>query len=351
MNLPLKNPVLDEIRQQFQLARQAGGARHREIAEQLNISEGELVAAHIFAPESTLMRATRLRPDWYALLVACAALQQVMALTRNAACVHEKDGVYSTVTEQANVVAVHGDQIDLQCRLEHWQHGFAVEESSEKGVQRSLQFYDAAGVAVHKLFLRPQSDAAAYGALVERFADADQLPGINTQPCAATTAIQEVASFLVALDMVQDARDLQSALTQCQGGCLPYLTALSPETARQVPADAARRLLETAAAEALEMLILTGNAGVTQAHSGPINKVAVMGPWLNVLDPGFNLHLREDHIGSAWVVTQSGVHGLFSALALLNQAGELITLFASATVTGQPEPKAWAEVIERLPKV
>lgn len=351
MNLPLKNPVLDEIRQQFQLARQAGRARHREIAEQLNISEGELVAAHISAPESALMRATRLRPDWYALLVATAALQQVMALTRNAACVHEKDGVYSTVTEQANMVAVRGEQIDLQCRLEHWQHGFAVEESSEKGVQRSLQFYDAAGVAVHKLFLRPQSDVAAYGALVERFADPDQLPGIRVQPCVATTAIQEVASFLVALDMVQDACDLHRVLAQCYKGCLPYLTQLSPETAREVPAHAARQLLETAAAEAFETLILTGNSGVTQAHSGPIDKVAVMGPWLNVLDPGFNLHLREYHIASAWVVTQSGVHGLFSALALLNQAGELITLFASAPVTGQPEPKAWANVIERLPKV
>ncbi|MNU07363.1 hemin-degrading HenS.ChuX domain protein [compost metagenome] len=75
-----------------------------------------------------------------------------------------------------------------------------------------------------------------------------------------------------------------------------------------------------------------------------------MGPWLNVLDPGFNLHLREDHIATAWVVIQSSLHGLFSSLALLNEGGELITLFASANGTGKSEAQAWAQLIERLPR-
>jgi putative hemin transport protein len=109
-------------------------------------------------------------------------------------------------------------------------------------------------------------------------------------------------------------------------------------------------LLELAADEAVAPLILVGNAGVTQAHQGPIDKVVVMGPWLNVLDAGFNLHLREDHIASAWVVVQSGLHGMFSALVLLDQAGAVIALFASANVAGNAE-KAWAGLIERLPKV
>lgn len=351
MNLPLKNPVLAEIRQQFQLERQAGRARHREIAEKLNISEGELIAAHIGAPADGLMRVSRLQPDWHALLKAFASLKQVMSLTRNAACVHEKDGVYSSVIEQANVVSVRGEQIDLQCRFAHWQHGFAVEESSEKGVQRSLQFYDAAGGAVHKVFLRPHSDVAAYLALVEQFSDKNQLPGITVQPFVAPTAIKDFPSFLVAWDMVHEARDLYTLLAHCGGACLSYVQQLAAEVAQQVPVNAARVLLETAATEAIAVLILTGNTGVTQAHSGLIDKVVVMGPWLNVLDPGFNLHLREDHIAFAWVVIQSGLHGLFSSLALLNEDGELITLFASVNVTDRPEANAWADLIERLPKV
>lgn len=351
MNLPLNNPVLAEVRHQFQLERQAGGARHREIAAKLNISEGELIAAHVGAPADGLMRVTRLQPDWHALLVTCASLGQVMALTRNASCVHEKDGLYSSVTEQANVVAVQGEQIDLQCHFEYWQHGFAVEESGEKGVQRSMQFYDTAGVALHKVFLRPQSDVAAYLALVEQFSDENQLPGITVRSSVAAAPIRDFPSFLMAWDGVHNARDLYALLAQSKGACLSYLQQLAAEAAQQVSANAARLLLEAAAAETIALLILTGNAGVTQAHSGPIDKVVVMGPWLNVLDPGFNLHLREDHIASAWMVIQSGLHGMFSAMALLDQHGAMITLFASANVAGKSEDSAWADLIERLPKV
>jgi putative hemin transport protein len=254
------------------------------------------------------------------------------------------------VTEQGNVVIVGGDQIDLQCHLEHWQHGFAVAESGEKGVQRSLQFYDTAGVAVHKVFLRAQSDIAAYLALVEQFSDENQLPGIVARPSVTTAVVQDFPSFLMACDSVHDARDLYALLAQCEGACLFYLQQLAAETARQVPVPAARVLLEAAANEAFAPLILTGNAGVTQAHSGPVDKIVVMGPWLNVLDPGFNLHLREDYIASAWVVVQSGLHGMFSALVLLDGTGSLIALFASANVAGESE-NAWAELIDRLPKV
>ncbi len=350
MNLPLKNPLLAEIRRQFELERQAGRARHREIAEKLNISEGELIATHIGAPADGLMRVTRLRPEWHALLVAFASLKHVLALTRNAACVHEKEGVYGLVAAQDNVITVGGEQIDLQCHLEHWQHGFAVAESGEKGVQRSLQFYDTAGVAVHKVFLRPQSDIAAYLAMVAQFSDENQLPGIVVRPPVTIAVAQDFPSFLMAWDRVHDARDLYTLLAQCEGACLSYVQQLAAETARQVPVHAARALLETAANEAIAPLILTGNAGVTQAHSGPVDKVVVMGPWLNVLDPGFNLHLREDHIASAWVVVQSGLHGMFSTLVLLDGAGALIALFASANVAGESE-NTWAELIDRLPKV
>lgn len=350
MNLPLKNPLLAEIRRQFELERQAGRARHREIAGKLNISEGELIAAHIGAPADGLMRVKRLQPDWRALLVACASLKQVMALTRNASCVHEKEGLYTSVTQQANGVAVHGEQIDLQCHFEHWQHGFAVEESGEKGVQRSVQFYDPAGMAVHKVFLRPQSDITAYLALVEQFSDENQLPGITVRPSVAAALIQDFPAFLMAWDMVHDARDSYALLAKCQGACLSYQQQLAAEAVQQVSVSAARLLLETAAAENVAPLILTGNAGVTQSHSGPIDKVVIMGPWLNVLDSRFNLHLREDHIASAWVVVQSGLQGMFSALVLLDEAGALIALFACANVAGTSE-KAWAELIQRLPKV
>lgn len=356
MNLPLTSESLAVIREQFLQARQTGGVRHREIAEKLHISEGELIAAHIGMEPEALMRVTRLQPQWAALLTAIAGLGEVMALTRNAACVHEKQGVYAAVmdapaAEQKQPFLVRGQQIDLRCRFEHWQHGFAVEESGEKGVQRSLQFYDAAGTAVHKVFLRQHSDLPAYFALVKQFAATGQRAGIVAHPLPASASVKALPAFLARWEAVHDAHDLHALLAQCQDGCLPYLQQMTAEAAQPVSITAARALLEGASAEGATALILVGNIGVTQAHQGPVDKVVVMGPWLNVLDPGFNLHLREDHIASAWVVVQSGLHGMFSALALLDQAGMLIALFASVAVAGKPEAKAWAGLIDRLPKV
>ena len=55
-------------------------------------------------------------------------------------------------------------------------------------------------------------------------------------------------------------------------------------------------MLEGAAAAELPVMIFVGNPGCVQIHSGPVRRIEVMGPWLNVLDPRFNLHLREDLI-------------------------------------------------------
>jgi len=346
MNLPLTNDPLAAIREQFALARKAGLARHREIAENLHISEGELIAAHIGAEATALMRATRLQPRWVEVLTALASLGEVMALTRNASCVHEKEGRYAAVTG----ASVRGVHIDLHCHFAQWQHGFAVEESGEKGVQRSLQFYDATGTAVHKVFLRPHSDLSAYLALVDHYADANQQPGITVQSLPVTGVEADFPAFLAAWDAVSDARDLHALLAQSQGGALSYLQQMCAESVLAVSVNAARTLLENAATEAVSVCILVGNAGVTQAHQGAVDKVVVMGPWLNVLDPGFNLHLREDHIASAWVVVQSSVQGMFSALTLLDQSGGLIALFAADRVADKPEAVAWAALIDRLPK-
>lgn len=344
--MPLMSEPLAAIREQFALARQAGLARHRDIAAGLHLTEGELIAAHVDAEVTALMRATRLRPHWVEVLTALAALGEVMALTRNAACVHEKEGRYAAVSG----TRLRGVHLDLDCHFMQWHHGFAVEESGEKGVQRSLQFYDATGMAVHKVFLRPHSDLAAYQLLVRQYADANQQPGISVQPLPAVAGLADFSAFLTAWGAVHDARDLHALLAQSQSDALPYLQLMPAESAWQVSMRAANTLLQTAAAEAISIVILVGNIGVTQAHTGPVDHIAVMGPWLNVLDPGFNLHVREDHIASAWVVVQSGLQGLFSSLILLDQSGGLIALMAADRAAAEPEAAAWIALIDRLPK-
>ena len=63
-------------------------------------------------------------------------------------------------------------------------------------------------------------------------------------------------------------------------------------------------------------MVFVGNRGCLQIHAGPVHRVEMVGPWLNVLDPGFNLHLREDRVTAAWVARKPSGHGDIHALEL-----------------------------------
>ena len=43
-------------------------------------------------------------------------------------------------------------------------------------------------------------------------------------------------------------------------------------------------------------MCFVGNHGTIQIHTGTVKNLQPMGPWLNVMDPTFHMHLRMDHI-------------------------------------------------------
>ena len=140
--------------------------RAREAAAQLGVSEAELTASRLG------IDAQRLRPDWAELLPALGGLGQVMVLTRNEHCVHERKGVYREVSVSASgqMGLVVSADIDLRLFLGGWASVFAVAEQTAKGTQRSIQVFDQQGVAVHKVYLTERSELGAWQPLVERFA-------------------------------------------------------------------------------------------------------------------------------------------------------------------------------------
>jgi len=345
--------TIEFIRQQFLIERQSGKARHRDIAEKLQISEGALIAAHVAANEGALMHATRLQPVWPVLIKALEPLGEVMALTRNLSCVHEKTGVYTNVSDTNHVGLVLGTDIDLRAFYGQWAHGFAVSEAGENSTQQSLQFFDATGTAIHKVFIKPQSNVAAYEAFVAQFAAADQQPGLEPLPAAPQVAEQpdhsiDVAGFQAAWAALQDTHDFFALLKKFGVSRLQSMRLGEAQFVQQVNPASARQLLETAASDHVAIMVFVGNLGMIQIHSGPVTKIAVMGPWLNVLDPGFNLHLREDHIASAWVVRKPTVDGLVTSLELFDQHGEVIAMFFGERKPGKPELATWRALVEGL---
>jgi putative hemin transport protein len=122
----------------------------------------------------------------------------------------------------------------------------------------------------------------------------------------------------------------------------------SPEFAQTVEPGTAQELLLRAAQQGVPIMVFVGNPGMIQIHSGPVRRVELMGPWLNVLDPGFNLHLREDHIASAWLVRKPTVDGLVSSLELFDSAGRTIAMFFGERKPGQAERCEWRELLANV---
>lgn len=346
---------LAAIREQFVIERQAG-KRHRDIAEKLQISEGELIAAHTGVQEQAVsLQATRLQADWPTLIKSLEPLGEVMALTRNISCVHEKTGVYKNVSDTGHVGLVLGGDIDLRAFYSHWAHGFAVSETVENGVQQSLQFFDAQGTAIHKVFIKPQSNVDAYLDFIKCFADENQQAGITTTPAKPDAAEKpdneiDVTGFQAAWRALQDTHDFFGLLKQFEVSRLQSMRIAEKQFVQQVNLESARQLLETAASDAVALMIFVANPGMVQIHSGIVKKVAVMGPWLNVLDPGFNLHMREDHIASAWIARKPTVDGIVTSLELFDRDGNVIAMFFGERKPGKPELAEWRALVETLLK-
>jgi putative hemin transport protein len=348
----------DRLREAYAQARAAGAQRHRDIAAGLGVSEAELIAAHSDAHADLNdgapgLRAQGLRGPWPEIVLGLEAAGELMALTRNASCVHEKTGVYTRASAAGGMGLVLGEEIDLRVFYRRWAHGFAVFESGPRGVQRSLQFFDAQGVAIHKVFTRPQTDLDAWHGLIRRHAAPVSDGGIHIEPAPAEPAETpddriDRAGFHDAWASLRDTHDFfgllkAHGLTRAQA-----LRLAEPRFVQRVDAGSAQQLLAGAAASGTSIMVFTGNPGMIQIHSGPVHKVAVMGPWLNVLDARFSLHLREDHIAQAWVVRKPTTDGLVTSLELFDARGELIAMFFGARKPGKPELCAWRQLIEAL---
>ena len=113
---------------------------------------------------------TRIEAHPDRVMEAAQKLGEVMALTRNPSCVHEKIGRYANYHPGKHAAMILTPEIDLRIFPAHWCHAFMVETETDSGTRRSLQVFDAAGDAVHKIFLREGASLAAWDGL--RLSDA-----------------------------------------------------------------------------------------------------------------------------------------------------------------------------------
>jgi putative hemin transport protein len=323
--------------------------RERDLAAQLGISEAELVAAR--CGEGVV----RIKPRLDVLLDGLGPVGEVMALTRNESAVHEKIGVYANINVGKQHAIVLNKDIDLRIFPDLWKHGFAVEKGEGEDIRRSLQFFDAAGEAVHKIHLRPASNLDAYAKLVESLRSKDQS---RTVELGEVEPEQHDDSAPVDLDelrrrwqAMKDVHQFFGMLRKFKLGRRRALELIGEDFAWPLDREAVAALINLAANDGLPIMAFVGNRGCVQIHTGPVANIKPMGPWLNVMDETFHLHLRLDHIAEAWVVRKPTRDGHVTSVEAFDANRNLIIQFFGERNEGEEERQDWRFLAENLPRI
>lgn len=323
--------------------------RIRDAAKQLGVSEVELVA--LGCGENV----TRLRPEFELILGRIEQLGHVMALTRNDEVVHERKGTYLNGSFGPYASLFVGKDIDLRIFLSAWASAFAVTELNNDKPRYSLQFFANDGMALHKIYLERESNLEGYQQLVQAFLHTDQgqIQEVETKAYVPETELGDeeidVPGFRTAWENLKDTHEFFGMLKKFKVTRTQALRlAPSQYYASKVSNGALRQALNLAAGTETPIMVFVGNPGIIQIHSGAVKNIVDHGPWINVLDPLFNLHLKEGAIAESWVVRKPTSDGIVSSLELFNERKELICTLFGERKPGIPELETWQNIVAEL---
>jgi len=322
-------------------------ARIYDAAEALGASEAELVATDCGGA------ATRLDADWGELLKSLADVGEVMALTRNHWAVIEKKGSYAPVSINGHFALVLDAGIDLRIFLHNWKFGFAVHHPEHPEYQHSLQFFNGAGRAVHKIYF-PPSGADAFSAVVGRYQSADQDTAQPVAPPTPAPAVKpdteiDVEGLLQAWGTLKDTHDFFGMLKQFGVARTQACRLAEGRFTRRLPVASHRTAFEKAASAEVPIMVFAGNQGCIEIHTGTIRKLVEARGWYNIMDPGFNLHLWEEGIHETWLVRKPTTDGIVTSVEVFDRDGKEIIQIFGKRKPGIPELESWRTIADALP--
>lgn len=327
--------------ERFQALRDSttGMLRARDAAQKLGVTEGALVAC------GATGAATPLRTDWAALIGALPAAGRVMALTRNEHCVHERHGAYIDVSSGPGHILVLGPDIDLRLFPGSWAHAYAL-----GGERPSIQIFDRSGEAVHKVFATEHTDRAGWDRIVRDFtaetaAAPPEAPGVTKAKVEGEVDGAALRTDWLAL---RDTHDFFPMLRKHKATRRQAFSLAGSDLAMPLAPDAGIAAIREAAAQDVPIMVFVGNPGAIQIHTGPVKKLVDVPGWFNVLDPDFNLHLREAGVASAWRIVKPTEDGDVTSIELLDAAGEVIAMLFGERKPGKPELDSWRAIASHV---
>ena len=328
-----------------------GPQRAKDAADMLGVSEAELVEAKMFTGAALRLRRSD-ENGFAALLEGMVGLGEVMCLTRNEHAVHERYGEFDNVKIGKVMGLVLNKTIDLRVFMNKWAFGFVIEEEMKSGLRVSLQFFDKSGVAVHKIYPTEATDRASFDALTEAWID-DKPEKIKVEakdalPIDRPDSEIDASAMRTDWEAMTDVHQFFGLLNKHKVGRMQALRLVGSDLAYQVPTDAITWALEKAAEDNVSIMVFVGSSGCIQIHTGPVKNIKPMGPWINVMDEKFHMHLRQDHVAHAWVVRKPSADGYITSLEAFDKDGQSFCLMFGERSEGNVELESWRALLAGL---
>jgi putative hemin transport protein len=325
--------------------------RDRDLAASLKISEAQLLAAFVGSHDTQSVTRIAAHPD--EVMPRITALGEVMALTRNESCVHERVGTFEKYTSGPHASMVLGPDIDTRIFSKHWTFGFAVETKTDTGLRKSLQFFDASGDALQKIYMRDSSNHDAWQPLIDVLKTGDTATDLTVEPRKDIEGPQaDIAKRDALLEEWATMTDTHqfNRITRKLGmnRLGAYRAAIGTKWVRPVATDSSETFLNAVSDASQKVILFVGNPGNIQIHWGTLDTVKVMGPWLNVLDEKFNLHLRADHVAEAYVIEKPTKRGPAMSFEAFDAEGGLIFQCFGQRAGENEDNAQWVSILAGL---
>lgn len=351
--------------------------RNVDLALKLGKSEGALLNAfqvvkmpsHVeqFCTKMTEFLATTdlpmvalpLERNWKGMLREIRDFGEVMALTRNTGAVHEKLGVYQRLEERSDIGIFQGE-IDLRLFFSHWVSGYFLIENKQGKILMSLQFFNQYGVAIHKIYFKEKDIEERLNYFLRKYVRyITQKHFVNL--IKTTYAIPDISGYKPARQVslnhslfkrewssMRDTHDFMELLDRFNLTRLEALEQIGVEYAQELDAESVEDVFRAAEQGRIPLMIFVGNDGALQIHTGLIYNISKFSSWINILDGGFNLHLRENLISKVWLVKKPTVDGVVTSVEIFDSKGEVIAMIFGERHPGQAQRCDWVELVSNL---
>ncbi|MHA7879934.1 MAG: hemin-degrading factor [Saccharospirillum sp.] len=315
--------------------------RIRDAARELNVSELELLLTRLGEGVTWLDLEGRLLAD------ELSSLGPVMSLVRNDCAVHETTGRFGVLGGGAQVGLFLGEQ-DSRLFFKHWVFILAVIE----GERESIQVFDATGQAVIKIYRLAHTDSQAWEALIQTRRTVRTHPlALLPQTVLERRPVKDPQALIEGWSQITDVHQFNSLLKSQETDRLSAFEVAGSNWAQPVPCHAMETVMNACKECRIPLMTFVSNTGVVQIHTGSPGQLKRTGPWYNILDPNFNLHLNTQTLTSAWVVRRPTIDGCVTSVEAFDALGRTVIQFFGQRIEGEQERDDWRALADSLAEV